>query len=143
MPSNPDSSIHFRDAELVEYYDENYERSQRHQVAKRDFRRYQWLLGEELKRVSLAEAEAIALWSALNGCNTSHVETLGVLRSAILSEAAEATQDKPGLANLKTVIAAMSPGQWMAVIDACDRVGGEKYHVENLATELKRVGLVK
>lgn len=31
--------------------------------------------------------------------------------------------------------------EWVAVVDACDRVGSSKYHIEDLSEELRRVGL--
>lgn len=143
MPSNPDSGFHFRDMNLAQYYDRNYGRSQRSIAAKQNIERYRWLMEAELKRVILTKVEAVTLWNALNGCNTSHVETLGILRNAVISEIAEVSQDNLQLQNLKGIVAAMSPGQWIAVIDACDRVGGGKYHVEDLGAELVKVGLIE
>lgn len=145
MPSNPDSSFAFRDIGLAKFYRENYQsdRKARSLIAKRDLERYHWLLQQELLKVLLTEAEAIALWSALNGCSTTDTETLDILRNGIISEVAEAAEDTPELQNLQGILMALSPGQWFAVIDACDRVGAGAYHVENLADELKRVGLIE
>jgi hypothetical protein len=149
MPTNPDSGFHFRDLELADYYRANYKDESktdgqlRSLLAKRDLERYQWVMRSELLRLVFSEAEAIALWSALNGCNTAHVEQLDILRNGVISEIAEDVEENPALLNLKGKLIALSPSQWFAVIDACDRVGAGSYQIENLADELKRVGLLE
>lgn len=136
MPSNPDSQFAFRSLELAEYYDENFNLAptpigSRSQAAKRDIERYRHLL--EVSLPTFSEDEAIALWDALNGCSTNDVETLGVLQQGIATEL-----DR----KLAQRIKALSFIEWLAVVDACDRVGANGYQIENLTKELKRVGLI-
>jgi hypothetical protein len=134
MPSNPDSRIEFRDVELAQFYDENFTRDQRSLAAKRDLERYRYLIEESLPKLS--ESEAIALWTALNGINTSHVETLPILKQSVISELVE-----DGQTELAHKIKEWKLCQWFAVVDACDRVGGGTYYVDDLSEELKRVGI--
>ena len=118
MPSKipPDSQFGFRDLALARFYDANFRMAvtkigNRSQAAKRDLERYRSLLAVELKQLALTEADAIALFSGIrNG--------------------ASAKEDFPQLA--------LSAAQWLAVVDACDRVQDGKPLVE----ELKRVGLL-
>lgn len=143
MPSNPDSQFAFRSVEMAEFYDANFKMAEtsigsRSQAAKRDLERYRFVLEDELKRVVLAKEEAIALYSAFNGCNTSHIEELPILRNGVISEVKET---HPHLKNLPGIIMALSPAQWVAVVDACNRVGAGSHRIENLGSELKRVGL--
>jgi hypothetical protein len=132
MPSKPDSQINFRACELAEFYDQSHGRDRRHQAAKIDLERYRFLIEESLPKLS--EEEAIALWVALNGVNTSHIEMLPILKQSVIGEL--------GDVDLIHKIKEWSLVEWIAVIDACDRVGGGKYHVDNLSEELRRTGLI-
>jgi hypothetical protein len=134
MPSNPDSRIEFRDVELAQFYDENYGRDRRSLAAKLDIERYRYLVEQSIPRLN--EQEAIAIWTALNGSNTSHTETLPILQQSVISELIEALQIE-----LAHKVKDWSLWQWFAVVDGCDRVGGGKYQVEDLGKELHRVGL--
>ena len=123
------------------FYDENFGRDRRHMAAKQDVERYRWMLQQELARVSLSKAEAIALWTALSGCNTSHADMLGVLKTSVLSDIKDAAESRPELKTLATTLIALTPCQWLALVDACDRVGAGLYHVDDRPAELRRVGL--
>jgi hypothetical protein len=135
MPKpNPDTQFNFRDATLATYYNDNYGTSPtgisvRSLKAKRDLERYHLLLKEALP--IFTKEDAIAIFSALNGCNTSHVDMLAILQQGIELEP-----------SLKTKIVELSLCQWLAIVDACDRAGAASYQVENLSIELGRVGLV-
>lgn len=140
MPSNPDSSFHFRDVEFAEFYDRNFGRQQRYLAAKRDVERYRFILEQALVSLDLTENDAIAIWHALNGCNTSHTKELNLLKSAVI----DGLEDSPVPVErygLSQKIANMSMAEWLAVVDACERVGGGAYQVDNLVEELKRVGI--
>jgi hypothetical protein len=93
------------------------------------------LISQSLPKLS--EREAIAVWSSLNGTNTSHVEMLPILQQSVVNELIE-----DGQIELAHKIKDWDLWQWIAVVDACDRVGGGKYRVEDLAEELTRTGLV-
>jgi hypothetical protein len=131
VSNNPDSQINFRHNKLAEFYDENYGRDRRHQAAKSDLERYRFLVEKSLP--NLSESEAISLWSALNGVNTSHVEMLSILKQSVISE----LEDIELIHKVKE----WSLVEWIAVIDACDRVGCGRYYVENLSEELQRIGI--
>jgi hypothetical protein len=136
MPSNPDSRLAFRDADIAEFYDENYGRDRRHQQVKIDVERYRYLIEQSMPKLN--KEEAIALWSALNGSNTSHAKTLSILQQSV---AVELSVD--GQLELAHKVKEWSLWQWFAVVDGCDRVGSGKYEIEYLATELKKVGLCR
>jgi hypothetical protein len=130
---NPDTQFNFRDAALATYYNDNYGTSPtgisvRSLKAKRDLERYHLLLKEALPRFT--EEDAIAIFSALNGCNTSHADMLATLQQGLDLEP-----------SLKAKIVGLSLCQWLAIVDACDRVGMGGYQVENLQIELRRVRL--
>jgi hypothetical protein len=135
MPKpNPDTQFNFRDAALATYYNDSYGTSPtgisiRSLKAKRDLERYHLLLKEALPKFT--EEDAIAIFSALNGCNTSHPDMLAILQQGLDLEP-----------SLRTKIAGLSPCQWLAIVDACDRVGAGCYRRQNLSIELGRVGLV-
>lgn len=124
--------IEFRDKKLVDFYDTNFGTDRKHLAAKIDLNRYRWLLEQELPQFEVSDA--IALWSGLNGTNTSHEEMLPILQKSIASDLEGA---------LKARVLSLSKVEWVAVIDACDRVGGGNYRVDDLASELKRVGLIR
>jgi hypothetical protein len=134
MPKpNPDTQFNFRDATLATYYNVNYGTSPtgisvRSLKAKRDLERYHLLLKEALPKFT--EKDAIAIFSALNGCNTSHVDMLTILQQGLDLEP-----------SLKTKILELSLCQWLAIVDACDRAGAGRYRRQNLSAELGRVGL--
>jgi hypothetical protein len=134
MPKpNPDTQFNFRDATLATYYNVNYGTSPtgisvRSLKAKRDLERYHLLLKEALP--TFTEEDAIAIFSALNGCNTSHADMLATLQQGLDLEP-----------SLKAKIVGLSLCQWLAIVDACDRVGAGRYRRQNLAGELRRVGL--
>lgn len=135
MPNKPDSLFSFRAVDLARLYDASHGRSHRHQAAKVALERYHFLLKEALPQ--LTEAEAIALWSALNGANTSHTETLPALQQ---STAGELLED--GMTELALKVKGWTPTQWIAAVDACDRVGNEQYRIVDLPAELTRAGLI-
>jgi len=135
MPSNPDSQFAWRDNDLAIFYNKNFGNSPsplgaRSQATKRDIQRYRWLL--ELSLPKFAPDDAVAIFAALNGCNTSHSETLEALQQGVASEIGESLGNK---------IRALSLAQWLAIVDACDRVGAGEYFVQDLDSELRRVGL--
>jgi hypothetical protein len=135
MPnSNPDSKLEFRDLQLAAYYDANYGRSQRSLAAKRDLQRYQFLMQSALPKLAIEDATAI--WAAINGCSTTHVEMLPILQQSIAADLRES-----GRSSLGIKADGWDLLQWIAVVDACDRVGGGTFAIENLGRELKRVGL--
>lgn len=138
MPSNPDSGFHFRDAVLAQVFDENYGRDRRSIAAKQSVERYEWLMQEILQEVQVEESEAIALWSALNGASTSHPETLPILKQSVTSELKE-----DGHKDLALKVSNWHLCQWIAVVEACDRVGKGNNSISDLSAELKRVGLCK
>lgn len=129
-----DTGFHFRDADMASTYDAAYGRDRRSIAAKQNLERYQLILEGSI--VQFEEEEAIALWSALNGANTSHVEMLTILKQSVISELEE-------YPDLRHKLKDLSVAQWVAVVDACDRVGVEGYHIEDLSTELRRVGLCR
>lgn len=106
-------------------------------AAKQIVDRYQLIVSEDLKKLKFTEDEAVAIWSALNGSNTSHVEMLEVLKKSVISDLIDGKRIELA-ERLKT----LSFCQWIAVIDACDRVGAGSYQIGDLAKELKRVGLI-
>jgi hypothetical protein len=134
MPSNPDSTFQFRDVTLAKFYDNEFGRQQRWLTAKRDLERYRYMLSTSIP--PLTPDEAVKLWACFNGSNTSHTEMLPTLQQAVIAELLE--QNEIELAHK---IKDWSLCQWLAVIDACDRVGAGSYRIENLARELRRVGL--
>lgn len=138
MPSNPDSVINFRDIDLAQFLDGYEGREHRHKNAKQMLRRYRWLMEGTLADIAMQPTAAIALWNELNGCHTRHSEELPILQQSIASALHE-----QGYEALALSIRAMLPCQWVAVVDACDRVGGGSYRIENLEDELRRVGLCK
>jgi hypothetical protein len=135
MPSNPDSQINFRSAAMAEHLDGYEGRQRRNQVAKICLERYQLLVQDGLRKAKLMPDEAIAVWQSLNGVNTSHPEMLPILYQGMLNELRESCPSAYEIAACWTL------ADFVAVVDACDRVGGGEYHIENLEDELKRVGL--
>jgi hypothetical protein len=125
----PDTTINFREKKLAEFYDINFGRDRRHASAKIDVSRYRWLLTECLP--VFTEDDAVDIWSALNGANTSHEDMLPILQKSVASELTEP---------LRSRVIGLSRVEWLAVVDACDRVGGGSLHFP-LVAELKRVGL--
>jgi len=138
MPSNPDSGIHFRDKELAEWLDGYAGREQRYQSAKQMLERYRWLVDQALSEVAMFPDAAISLWSELNGCHTRHPEELPILQQSVAIALQETGHEALALS-----VRSMGLLHWVAVVDACDRVGGGSYQVENLEDELRRVGLCK
>ncbi len=134
MPSNPDSRIAFRDVKLAAFYDANYQREFRSMAAKLDVERYRFLIAQSLPQLN--QEESIALWTALNGSNTTHVEMLPILQQSVVSALIESE-----FFELAHKVKEWALWQWFAVVDGCDRVGRGKYQVEDLSDELKRVGL--
>jgi len=138
MPSKPDSGIHFRDQHLAEHLDGYHGRDQRYQTAKHLLRRYRWFMEATLADIAMQPIAAIALWIELNGCHTRRPEELPILQQSVAS----ALHDS-GHEALAASIKALSLVQWLAVVDACDRVGNGSYQVDDLEDELKRAGLIK
>ena len=136
MPSNPDSGIHFRDQHLAEWLDSYQGRDMRYQTAKEMLRRYQWLMQQALSEVAMQPAGAIALWSELNGCSTRNLDELPILQQSVASALHESGHEALALS-----VKSMELLHWVAIVDACDRVGNSNYHIENLEDELRRVGL--
>ena len=136
MPnSNPDSSIRFRSKELALVLDSRKGRSARNIEAKIMLERYILIMEDALRQTTLTKEEAIAVWSALDGCSTAHTEQLPILYQGTLFELKDTCPSAYGQA------LAWDMAQWIAVVDACDRVGGGSYHVGDLGAELARVGL--
>jgi hypothetical protein len=134
MKKNPDTQFNFRSADLAEYYRENYGDSPspisiRSLKAKSNLERYRLILEEALPQFT--EEDAIAIFSALNGINTSHPEMLAILQQGI-------ELDSP----FREKVQSLSFVEWIAVVDACDRVGGGTYQIDDLASELRRVGIL-
>lgn len=119
MPSNPDSGIHFRDQHLAQHLDTYEGRDNRYSTAKQLLRRYRWLMEQTLEGITMQPAIALALWWELNGCDVRTPEELPILQQAIVSALKEA-----GHPIAAEGIQRLSLLQWVAVVDACQRVGG-------------------
>lgn len=148
MPSNPDSLFAFRDVELAELYDSTFSRTNRYQAAKLRLKRWEIAIGFLLEDINLTVEEAQVLHYLVTSYPSYSEDTLEnlqinlqLMRMSIIDSFTE--YEKVELKPLAEKIEGWSFPQWLAVLDACDRVGGGKYHIENIDQELKRVGLVK
>ena len=138
MPSNPDSMVSFRDTETADYLDSRQGREQRHQQAKWCLQRYQLLMEQTIVSLGFTLADALAIWSELNGSSLTHAEMLPVMKLGVISALKE-----DGNSELASKLEAFSLVQWLAVVDACDRVGAGAYTVDDIDGELKRVFEIK
>ena len=129
MPSSPDSAINFRDAGLATHLDSYGGRDQRHQRAKQCLQRYQFLMERLLPPLPLEEARS--LWVELNGSKVTDAEMLPLLKSGVISALIE-----DGKHELAKRLRDFGLAEWIAIVDACDRVGSNTYRVENLDAEL-------
>lgn len=136
MPSNPNTSINFRDLELSKRLDARAGRSQRHQQAKICLGRYQELIDSALSELSevFALEDLRHLWTAVHGCNTYHAEMLPVMRHGVCAELRD-----DGHADVAETIESLDLLAWFAVVDACDRVGAGGKTVKDIDAELIRV----
>jgi hypothetical protein len=90
----------------------------------------EWVLPDTLRRLAFTEEEAFMLWNDLNGVRFSP-DTLQLMWANIEDE------------GLQGKVKGLSLGEVLAIAISIKRVGGQSYHVDDLSSELKRVGLVK
>jgi hypothetical protein len=88
----------------------------------------EWVLPDTLRRLNFTKKEALLLWDNLNGVRFSP-DTLQLMWANIENEA------------LQSKVKNLSLGEMFAIAVAIKRVGGQSYHVDDLASELKRVRL--
>lgn len=116
-------------------------------VARRDLERYYRLLADELRSVNLTEEEASMICDALNGTHLMDVgslrglSALTVLRVEVSDSITLNAYDRKWGINegeLAAKLAALTPGQAMAIIDAVERFWAD---CENATVQ--NVGLAK
>lgn len=112
-------------------------------AAKRDLERYYTLLEDALPTLDLSEAEALLIFDALNGVKFS-TETIQLLRYNVADGIEERLDQKWGV-NGKALLQKLKSynhTQLFALADAIEQLGVDSYQIADLATELKRVGLI-
>ena len=149
MPSKPDSQFAFRDRELAEVYDRDFGRDRRHAAAKVRLQRWEIAHRVLLAEINLSVEEAQILHyllSSSRSCSEDTLESLEVNLQLLRASVVDGLEDyaqRLDVQALSAKIQAWTTAQWYAVLDACDRVGGGAYHIEDIVAALKDVGLAR